>query len=185
MTSTKRAKHLIQDLELYQSRDAAITPQCFLKLRYLLRWNGLCIQMLIRGQAETVASDWNQPILDHLPHFLASQIKASNIADNHSTWTQARPILIFIVHHLAFSSTLEGGLAFPTVFQWYSKETHRSFVLFAFLDIEMPSRVYSVSQLLSLRGSQFSDRLNSKAKTNADIGVCGRALLSYVLILDF
>jgi hypothetical protein len=96
---------------------------------------------------------------DELSWFLRSQLEAQRITDADKLWSQVAPILTFIQVN---TGRLENSHRFPTLFIWQSKEQHRSFFFFAFVDVKMVSKTYTARELLRLRQDSTSKTLYNK-----------------------
>ncbi|KAM4059225.1 hypothetical protein HRG_007914 [Hirsutella rhossiliensis] len=106
-----------------------------------------------------------------MPKFLQSQLEAQKIADGSRLWPQVLPLLTFVQAHLRRFDKSRG---FPTLFVWHSRENHRSYFLFAFVEIKMASKMYTARELLRLRkvsaGQELYDRLWEKLRNDSGLG---------------
>ncbi|POR33902.1 Uncharacterized protein TPAR_05894 [Tolypocladium paradoxum] len=171
MTKSKRAKRILRSLSAAQHEDHVLSCSTTPLIRYNLLHNyHRCIQ---------VSVDLGEPSdrfpacfpFDALPNFLRSQLEAQKIADGSRLWSQAVPILTFIQANLRKFGKSRG---YPTLFVWYSRENHRSYLFFAFVDVKMVSKTYSARELLRMRnvlaGKDFYDRLYGKLRKDAGLG---------------
>lgn len=171
MTKSKRAKRILRSLSAAQHGDHVLSCSTTPLIRYNLLHNyHRCVQ---------VSVDLGEPSdrfptcfpLDALPNFLRSQLEAQKIADGSRLWSQVVPILTFIQANLRRFGKSRG---FPTLFVWYSRENHRSYLFFAFVDVKMVSKTYSARELLRMRtvlaGKELYDRLYEKIRKDASLG---------------
>ncbi|TLD24032.1 hypothetical protein PspLS_06585 [Pyricularia sp. CBS 133598] len=102
-----------------------------------------------------------------IPRFLLSQLEVQGIANEKDEFIQLHPVLSFIL--LSLPVQLSQGSSYPTVFRWHCGRNHRTRVLFAYLDFTMPSRCYTTEQLLALRGSRVSGKIQAIVRTQPDL----------------
>ncbi|KAG5956245.1 hypothetical protein E4U57_002764 [Claviceps arundinis] len=81
------------------------------------------------------------------------------------------PILTFIQANTQTPGKLQ---KFPTLFIWHSKEIHRSFFFFAFVDVKMVSKTYTARELIRMRQASVSQdiykKLFEKMRKDSDLG---------------
>ena len=171
LTRSKKSKRLLRWLSALQNEDQPLGPSTALLVKYsLLHNHHRCIQVTIR-----LAGSLN--LLHHLlscndlPHFLQSQLEAQKIADGSRLWTQIAPILTFI---RANSRPTGSSRGYPTLFVWYSRENHRSYLFFAFLGTKMAPVTYSAQELLRMKSiparKEIYDELCQKLQRDLSLG---------------
>lgn len=149
MTSAKRTKRVLRWLLGLQQTDQYLAPSATPIIRYNLLHNpSRCVQVSVNID-ETEATPCYLSY-NALPKFIRSQLEAQKITDDTSLWQQVIPILNFIQSSLCRPGRPRG---FPTLFLWYSKEKHRSFLFFAFVDVKMVSKKYTSRELLRMRSA--------------------------------
>ncbi|EQL01386.1 hypothetical protein OCS_02899 [Ophiocordyceps sinensis CO18] len=172
MTRSKRAKRIIRCLSAAQYEDHVLSCSATPLIRYNLLHNyHRCVQVSV----ELGSSSDRYPLsfsFDAMPKFLQSQLEAQKIADGSRLWSQVVPLLTFVQAHLRRFDKSRG---FPTLFVWHSRENHRSYFLFAFVEIKMASKIYTARELLRLRkisaGQELYDRLFEKLRGDNGLGV--------------
>ncbi|KAF4507134.1 hypothetical protein G6O67_005802 [Ophiocordyceps sinensis] len=171
MTRSKRAKRIIRCLSAAQYEDHVLSCSATPLIRYNLLHNyHRCVQVSV----ELGSSSDRYPLsfsFDAMPKFLQSQLEAQKIADGSRLWSQVVPLLTFVQAHLRRFDKSRG---FPTLFVWHSRENHRSYFLFAFVEIKMASKIYTARELLRLRkisaGQELYDRLFEKLRGDNGLG---------------
>lgn len=159
LTKSRRTKRILRCLYAAQQHDHLLSPSATPLIRYNLLHNyHRCIQVTV---------DLGKP-LDQSPYiiafhelswFLRSQLEAQQITDAGKLWSQVAPILTFIQANIRILGTAH---KFPTLFIWQSKEHHRSFFFFAFVDVKMVSKTYTARELLRMRQVSASKNLYDK-----------------------
>lgn len=171
LTRSKRSKRLLRWLSVLQNEDQALGPSTALLIKHSLLHNDhRCIQVTIR-----LAGSLNffHHLLSRrdLPHFLRSQLEAQKIADGSRLWTQIAPILTFIRVNSRPTGSPQG---YPTLFVWYSRENHRSYLFFAFLGTKMAPVTYSAQELLRMKSiparKEIYDKLCQKLQKDLSLG---------------
>lgn len=174
-TRSKRAKRILRCLSLAQHEDHLLSSSTTPLIRYNLLHNyHRCIQVSVDLGLPPYRTPLTMPF-DAMPNFLKSQLEAQKIANGTRLWSQVVPILTFIQSNIRLR--LDRSRGFPTLFVWHSRENHRSYFFFAFVEIKMVSRTYSVRELLRLRSStvtaskEFLDRLHAKLQQDASFSM--------------
>ncbi|PHH92594.1 hypothetical protein CDD83_6655 [Cordyceps sp. RAO-2017] len=171
MTRSKRAKRILRCLSAAQHEDHNLSGSVTPLIRYnLLHDYHRCIQVSVELGASTdrfpTAFSFGA-----MPNFLRSQLEAQKIADGSRLWSQVVPLLTFIHANLR---RFEKSRGFPTLFTWHSRENHRSYFFFAFVEIRMVSKIYTARELLRLRkasaGKDFYHRLLDKLRRDTGLG---------------
>lgn len=171
LTRSKKSKRLLRWLSVLQNEDQALGPSTALLIKHsLLHNHHRCIQVTIR-----LAGSLN--LLHHLssctdlPYFLQSQLEAQKIADGSRLWTQIAPILTFIRANIRSTGYSRG---YPTLFVWYSRETHRSYLFFAFLRTKMAPVTYTAQDLLRMKAvparKEIYDDICQKLQKDISLG---------------
>lgn len=148
LTRSKRSKRLLRWLSVLQNEDQILGPSTTLLIKHsLLHNHHRCIQVTIRLAGSLNVLHHLAPCID-LPSFLQSQLEAQKIADGCRLWTQIAPLLTFIRANIRSTGSLRG---YPTLFVWYSRENHRSYLFFAFLRTKMAPVTYTAQDLLRMK----------------------------------
>ncbi|RCI14460.1 hypothetical protein L249_6121 [Ophiocordyceps polyrhachis-furcata BCC 54312] len=171
ITRSKRAKRILRCLSAAQHEDHVLSYSTTPLIRYnLLHDYHRCVQVSVElgGPADRLSVPFS---FDALPNFLQSQLEAQKIADGSRLLLRLAPLLTFVQAHLP---RLDRSRAFPTLFIWHSRENHRSYLFFAFVEIRMVSKTYTARELLRLRkvsaGKEFYDRLVEKLRKEQGLG---------------
>lgn len=171
LTRSKRSKRLLRWLSVLQNEDQPLGPSTALLIKYsLLHNHHRCTQVTIR-LAGSLNLLHRLSSCSDLPHFLQSQLEAQKIADGSRLWSQIAPILTFIRFNSRSTGSFRG---YPTLFVWYSRENHRSYLFFAFLETKMAPVTYSAQELLRMRSvparKEIYDELCQKLKKDLSLG---------------
>lgn len=179
MPRGKKAKKVLRCLSRWQREDEFLSPSTIQLIRYnLLYSNGRCIHVTISMSESLDRSHCTIPYAD-LSFFLRSQLEAQKITDGSRLWTQIAPFLAFI-HSLLRPEDARRG--YPTLFIWRCRETHRSYLFFAFLSLKMAAVTYTTSQLLGMKAlptkKEIFLRLQDKVRKDFALGKHGFHRLS-------
>ncbi|KAK5997286.1 hypothetical protein PT974_02641 [Cladobotryum mycophilum] len=171
MTRSKRAKRVLRCLSISQHEDEILGPSITPLIRYNLLHNySRCLQVSI-DLADAVDPFPHTIPYNQLPKFLRSQLEAQKITDGSRLWSQIVPLLAFIQGNLR---KLDKSSGFPTLFFWYSRENHRSYFFFAFVENKMASKTYTSRELLRLRnapvGKDLYEQLQQRLQNDAELG---------------
>ncbi|PFH57534.1 hypothetical protein XA68_14902 [Ophiocordyceps unilateralis] len=171
ITRSRRAKRILRCLSAAQHEDHVLSYSTTPLIRYnLLHDYHRCVQVSVElgGPADRLAVPFS---FGALPRFLQSQLEAQKIADGSRLLLRLAPLLTFVQAHLP---RFDRSRAFPTLFIWHSRENHRSYLFFAFVEIRMVSKTYTARELLRLRkasaGKEFYDRLVEKLRKEQGLG---------------
>lgn len=173
LTKSRRTRRILRFLSESQQRDQTLAPSSIPLIRYnLLHNHHRCVQVFVQLADPIDASQKLAPHHDS-PQFLYSQFAAQKITDSSSLWAQTLPILEFLRASLRPSDNNSG---FPTLFHCYSRENHRSYLFFAFVDFRMASQTYTARDLLRMRNMpvqrELCDRLQNKLRRDMDLSEC-------------
>lgn len=166
-TPGRKARLLLRWLKYTQLNDSSLSGPVLYCIRYTLKYNKRC-NMVVFDNDDPVP---HVPGDNKLPAFLYSQLDAQNIANDRSLWRQVKPLLQFVRSHLPQPGH-KGK--YPTLFGWHSEARHHTFWFFAFIEIEMESRVYAASELLGMRNGHLdrkvADNLRAKVQSDSELG---------------
>lgn len=172
LTRSKKSKRLLRWLSVLQNKDCTLEPSTTLLIKHsLLHNHQRCIQVTIRLAGNPNMLFYSSP-RSTLPHFLQSQLDAQKIADGSRIWTQIAPILTFIGANIRTFGSQRGH---PTLFLWYSRETHRSYLFFAFLRAKMAPVTYTAQELLRMKAlpakNEVYEELCQKLRKDFSLGM--------------
>ena len=163
----KRIKKLVRELFELQRFDIPMTTATLVESKYLLRSTKRCARVDIK-------SDHSSDVLTcevdrhSIPKFILCQLQDQRLTDTSSPRVALTAALSFIISSLP--AHLVRGSCFPVLFSWQRSLTHRTHVVFAFVDIPMASQIYTVEELLNLRSSYQSNGLASVANKDRELG---------------
>jgi hypothetical protein len=171
-----RAQKLERRLAWYQAANKECWGGDTLDVKHTLMRNReyKCSRVLFSTKC-----DYQWPIksdIAQLPQFIISQVVNQNITDLDSSWSCLRPLVTFILYSLPKGGFPSQG-SYPTIISWRSPSAARIYSIFAFLSVRMESKVYTLEELLALRGSNFCNHLLERARFDRDIGM--RSLSSW------
>lgn len=171
MTRSRRAKRILRCLSAAQHEDHILSCSTTPLIRYNLLHNyHRCVQVSvdIEEPSDRLPISFS---FDSMPKFLRSQLEAQKIADGSRLWSQVVPILTFIQNNFRRFGKARG---FPTLFVWHSREKHRSYLFFAFVEIKMVSKTYTARELLRMKevsaGKELYERLHEKLRKDTGLG---------------
>lgn len=168
-TARKRAKKLLKELWELQTHDVPMTASTLLETKYLLQSSKRCARVEVispRFLAEHPASqveitDDRIPIFIPTSHFIRCQLEDQKLTGSRSHNCQqdpvALPAVLALLHCVCSTAFSARKSSYPTQFRWHCSLTHRTHIIFAFVDVKMRSRVYTIEELLNLRDSASSD----------------------------
>lgn len=180
----KRAKKFIEVLKVMQRDDAELTAPIIQKIKYDLPYNKNCARVRVKGVEGAAA---NQPMIVYhwsaIPYFIMSQLEewGVNLYMKDETDTDYVPvwsIVHFVLGQLAIiNEDTEDSEVHPVVFCWTSALRKRTIYLFAFINVPMASRKYTIQELLSFRSvlegqksGLWTKSFDSLAKNSPDLG---------------
>ncbi|EON96304.1 hypothetical protein UCRPA7_8249 [Phaeoacremonium minimum UCRPA7] len=146
----KRIKKLVRELFELQRFDIPMTTATLVESKYLLR------------NVLTCEVDRHS-----IPKFILCQLQDQRLTDTSSPRVALTAALSFIISSLP--AHLVRGSCFPVLFSWQRSLTHRTHVVFAFVDIPMASQIYTIEELLNLRSSYQSNGLASVANKDREL----------------
>jgi hypothetical protein len=177
----KRARRLLKNLRRLQEDDVAITPPVLKETKYLFQYTFRCFTVHITYD-ELAASEFLVS-RGEIPEFILSQLEIQKLTNETSARVPISTILHFIIQSLA--SNPESEERYPTFFSWYCAYIHRTRYIFAYVDMKMDSQVYSIRELLEMRGEQNSDFLSSLVNYKPDLGKFRPRNLLWVLMINY
>lgn len=164
----KTIKCLYGQLRASQLYDVALTAPTIVEIKHFLKNHPKCAQIWVQDNPQLTHALPSIPL--DLPSFLQSQAQAQKqFADDYRRSVQVSVTLSFAAQHLARPPARTSS--FPTIFRCLNPDSQRSFCLFVYLDFEMTSRIYTVPELLALKGSQSSQALLDRVKATPELGM--------------
>lgn len=174
----KARKRLYKHLRYSQQDDVPLTAPMVLAIKHHLRHHLKCKHVFVAGVDHYALS---LPRFHSYSSFLLSQLEAQKLTDPARRSTQLCAALCAAQAFLAREPIQ--GLAFPTLFSWFSKEVRRTYHLFAYLDTSMAAHRYTSAELLELRDNarnRFASNAVAKIARNPD---SGKTIQMFCLIL--
>lgn len=162
-TPRKRAKALLKELWELQSNDIPMTASTLIEVKYLLR--SCRHSALIDIYTPKPRANILDPVPFNIaegatPKFILCQLLDQKlIASRNYQDTIALPAVLSVISLLFSSQASTRQFSYPTQFRWHCSRTHRTHIIFAYLDLKMKSKVYDVEELLNLRNSASPDIL--------------------------
>lgn len=162
----RRTKRLLKTLKRLQKDNAPVTPYILIeaKFRFLLSGRCSCVRVAYEELADGRFDIPHNP----LPNFILSQLEAQKLTDAISPRDSILPVLFFIDSSLSTDPSRQAS--FPTLFCWYCRPRHRTYYFFAHLNLKMPSKSYTIDELLALRAEDSPVALRSLAKSSPVLG---------------
>ena len=179
----RRTKRLLRSLSNLQDDDCTITPQTLLAAKYLLRVNSKCYCVNVTDPDMLDDLTFWCPRTE-LPNFVVSQLEAQQLTHPDSDFVLVPPIVSVVI--LSAYPPEPEGRDWPTLFRWYSKETHRHYCLFAYVRFKMGRKSYTVAELLAFRDKQpgTPSGLSALAE-NPELGKFGCLSLGPMSVADW
>lgn len=115
--------------------------------KYLLRTTRLCNHVTLVVES----NDCFKPLdtyLDSCPAFVSSQLKAQHLTEGPSVRIPTLPVAALIQPYLPAGD--EQTVLYPTLFSWHCAVRHRTYHVFAFIELNMPGRRYTIEELKAL-----------------------------------
>lgn len=174
----KKARKLLKELWELQTEDVPMTASTLLKIKYLLGTTKRCNRIDVispKFLADLPAcpleiTDSRLPKFIPTSHFVRCQLEDQKLTGSRSHHCQQDPIALpSILSFLDLACSSKGTprkSSHATQFRWHCSLTHRTHVIFAFIDFKMKSRVYSIEELLNIRASASSDILVGVSQGN-------------------
>lgn len=159
----KRTKALLKELWELQRHDIPMTAVTLVEVKYLLRScrSSTCIEI----QTPKPRSNILDPVPFSLaegatPRFILCQLLDQKLIESRNYQdTIALPAVLSVINLIFSTEASTQQFSYPTQFRWHCSRTHRTHIIFAYLDIKMKSKVYGVEELLNLRNSASPDIL--------------------------
>lgn len=159
-----------------------MTPSTLVKIKYLLGTTTRCNRIDVISpkfladlpSCPLEITDSRLPKFIPTSHFVRCQLEDQKLTGSRSHHCQQDPIVLpAILSFLDLVCSSKGSprtSSHATQFRWHCSLTHRTHVIFAFIDFKMKSRVYSIEELLNLRASASLDVLVGVSQGN-ELGV--------------
>ncbi|KAF7516564.1 hypothetical protein G7054_g14106 [Neopestalotiopsis clavispora] len=166
MTRRELIRRLYPRLQERQHRDGDVRYYGMAEIKRFLKNHPGCAQVWVDHSPEAhLTEEATVPL--KLPRFLQSQLDSQTYFANATRPSdQVCAILRFAASHLSTTP----GSSFPTLFRGIeNSDDSRSFCVFAYLDIEMASRKYSIAELKQLKDAKVSSVLLDKLNDNTEI----------------
>lgn len=162
-TPRKRAKALLKELWELQAHDIPMTASTLIEVKYLLRScrRSACIDIYTPKPRANILD----PVTFYLaegatPKFILCQLLDQKLIQSRNYQdTIALPAVLSVVNLVFSGPPSTRQFSHPTQFRWHCSRTHRTHIIFAYLDLKMKSKVYGVDELLGLRNSASPDIL--------------------------
>lgn len=169
-STRKRVKKILKQLWELQKHDIPMTAATLLEVKYLLRSTNRCVRVDIESDKlrDALYGCLFDIEYDAIPEFILCQLEDQKLTVSRSQQVALPAALSSIGLFLSTGPSQRNS--FPTQFRWQCALTHRTLIIFAFVDIKMKSRMYSIPELLNLRGSHSSDGLAVIAQRDSELG---------------
>ncbi|KAJ4408428.1 hypothetical protein N0V82_009693 [Gnomoniopsis sp. IMI 355080] len=172
-TPRKRSKSLLRELWQLQKEDVPMTATALVEVKYLLRTAKRCITVEIKTpkpRANIIDPNPFHITEEAVPNFILCQLLDQKLIESHNYQdTIALPAALSVVSLIYSTRATTGGVVYPTQFRWHCSRTHRSHLIFAYLDVKMRSRVYSVEELLDLKNASSPNVLAAVAFRDSEL----------------
>lgn len=174
----KRARKLLKELWELQTEDVPMTASTLLKTKYLLGSSTRCNRIEVVSPSfladlptcPLAITDSRLPAFIPTSHFVRCQLEDQKLTGSRSHYCQQDPIalpaILSLLDLICSTKTTPKNYTHATQFRWHCSRTHRTHVIFAFIDFKMRSRVYSIEELLNLRASASPDVLVGASQGN-------------------
>lgn len=174
----KKVRKLLKELWELQTEDVPMTASTLLKIKYLLGSTTRCNRIDVISPkfladlptCPLEITDSRLPKFIQTSHFIRCQLEDQKLTGSRSHHCHQDPIALpAILSFLDLFCSSKGTprkYSHATQFRWHCSLTHRTHVIFAFVDFKMKSRVYSIEELLNLRASAAPDVLVSVSQGN-------------------
>lgn len=151
-----------------------MTAAALVEVKYLLRASKRCITIEIRTpkpRANIIDPNPFNIAEEAIPRFILCQLLDQKLIDSRNYQdTIALPAALSVISLIYSTHPHPGRFVCPTQFRWHCSRTHRSHLIFAYLDVKMRSRVYSVEELLGLKNASTPDVLAAVAFRDNELG---------------
>lgn len=173
-TPRKRSKGLLKELWQLQKEDVPMTATALVEIKYLLRVSKRCITVEIKTpkpRANIIDPNPFHIAEEAIPKFILCQLLDQKLIDSRNYQdTIALPAALSVISLIYSTHASPGNVVYPTQFRWHCSRTHRSHLIFAYVDFKMRSRVYSVEELLDLKNVSSPDVLAAVAFRDNELG---------------
>ncbi|KAF3070941.1 hypothetical protein GL218_00369 [Daldinia childiae] len=148
-----------RELRCAQEHDIPISGTTFTAIRFRFNFYKDIRQII-------VSSEINHPLPPPstspltLPKFILSQLEAQRVADPNRIPPQLSVILELISGTLSKKPTRGKAFNFPTLFRYYHGEWSKTYLVYAYLDLQMESRKYTIAELQQLKTTYCRDALD-------------------------
>lgn len=191
-TPRKRTRFLLEELWELQTHDVPMTAATLLEVKYLLRSSrhAAFIEISVPRPRSNVVDPNPFSIAEGaVPKFVLCQLLDQRLIHSRNYQdTIALPAVLSILS-LFFSTAASTRLsAHPTQFRWHCSRTHRTHLIFAYVDVKMRNKVYDVEELLNLRSTACPEMLAAVACRDNELGeatlhhTCNPAICMLILV---
>lgn len=170
-----RSKNLLKELWQLQKDDVPMTAATLVEVRHQLRRGRNCITVEITTPKPlTNEEDENGFAIgvEAVPKFIWCQILDQKLIESRNFQdTIVLPAVLSVISSAyCTSSAPADSHIYPTTFNWHCSRTHRSHLIFAFVNFKMNSRVYTVEELLNLKNASSPNVLAAVAFRDNELG---------------
>lgn len=173
-TPRNRSKSLLKELWQLQREDVPMTATALVEVKYLLRASKRCLTVEIKTpkpRANIIDPNPFNIAEEAIPKFILCQLLDQKLIDSRNYQdTIALPAALSVISLIYSTQATAGSAVYPTQFRWHCSRTHRSHLIFAYLDVKMRSRVYSVEELLNLKNVSSPNVLAAVAFRDSELG---------------
>lgn len=157
-----------RELRCAQEHDIPISGATFTAIRFRFNCNKDIRQIIISSETDhSLPSPSTSPLI--LPKFILSQLEAQRVADPNRIPPQLSVVLELISETFSKKPTRGKAFTFPTLFRYYHGEWTKTYFVFAYLDLQMESRKYTIDELQQLKTTYCRDALD-KLCANHEVG---------------
>ncbi|KAL7623899.1 hypothetical protein AAE478_005455 [Parahypoxylon ruwenzoriense] len=158
----KILKQLNRKLRVLQEQDGVVPIPMFMEIKFYIKHRRLVNHVIVESSTQPSTLQIEPP--SEISRFVYSQLEDQKIADRSRLPVQISAVLQFIAETLS----KKPAKAYPTLFVYHSRDRHRTYHLFGYLDCYMETRTYSVAELLQLRKSPPYEA-TKKIKANMEL----------------
>lgn len=174
-TPRKRTKHLLKELWELQTHDVPMTAATLFEAKYLLRSSrhSACVEIRVPKPRSNVIDPNPFKIGEGaIPKFILCQLLDQKLIESRNYQdTIALPAVLSVLSLVLSTTASSRQFSHPTQFRWHCSRTHRTHIIFAYIDVKMKTKVYGVEELLNLRNSASPEILATVACRNNDLGL--------------
>lgn len=154
--------------------DVPMTAATLLEVKYLLRNSRRCICVEIRTpkpRANVIDPTPFNVAEGAVPKFVLCQLLDQKLIQSRNYQdTIALPAALSAISLFFSNEASSRQLSYPTQFRWHCSRTHRTHLIFAYVDVKMKTKVYGVEELLNLRKSASPDVLAAVTCRDSELG---------------